>query len=332
MKPRKAASITLVCLMTLALVTQVLAGIVGTTGDVVNVDGGPTPSSVLLGVAESDTQVKFFTEQGGVTLAAPINVDVKSPGTFHFDGDAPYDPGTVAAGTTVDSYFLHFDRTSTSGVGRLTGSISFNCPIVGVIALTDQLNASDAALGRVGTTYPTFLAAKRGLELEEEITLSVDRLTLSFTFEIQSSATSGPGDPTLDQVRVLTSCPPTGACPKTQGYWKTHAEAWPVNSLTLGSQVYTKAELLTILNMPVRGDASLILAKQLIAAKLNVANGADPTPVSTTIAHADALFSSFAGKLPYGVAASTVTGTAMTADGEALDDYNNGTQTTGCSH
>jgi hypothetical protein len=331
MKLRKTAVITFVCLMVLVLVTQSLAGIIGTTGAVVDVTATP-PASVLLGATQSDTEIKLFTERGGVTLVAPVNVDVSVPGTYNFPASAPYSPATLPAGTTVDSFFLHFDRVSTTGFGRLTGSVTVDCPIVGVIALTPQLDASDAALGRVGTLYPTGTEARRGLEFEEEITLSADRKTLIVTLEIQSEALpGGPGDPTLDQIRVITSCPPTGACPKTQGFWKTHAEAWPVSSLTLGSQTYTQAELLTILTTPTRGDASLILAKQLIAAKLNVANGADPTPVSATITHADALFSSFAGKLPYGVAPSSVTGQAMTADGEALDDYNNGTQTSGCN-
>ena len=75
---------------------------------------------------------------------------------------------------------------------------------------------------------------------------------------------------------------PSGVCPLTQGYWKNHPNAWPVNSLMLGSQTYTKAELLNILNTPVGGDASLNLAHQLIAAKLNIAAGSDPTPVSST--------------------------------------------------
>jgi hypothetical protein len=49
----------------------------------------------------------------------------------------------------------------------------------------------------------------------------------------------------------------------------------------LGSQTYTKTELLMILRTPIRTgpkvDASLILADQLIAATLNIANGADGT-------------------------------------------------------
>ena len=92
----------------------------------------------------------------------------------------------------------------------------------------------------------------------------------------------------------------------------------------LGSQTYTKTELLNILNTPSGGDASIILANQLIAAKLNIANGSDPTPVSSTITHADSLLSMFSGKLPYHVKPSSATGQMMVNDGKTLDDYNNG--------
>ena len=99
----------------------------------------------------------------------------------------------------------------------------------------------------------------------------------------------------------------------------------------LGSQTYTKAELLAILNTPIRGDASLILAKQLIAAKLNIAAGSDPTPISSTITHADSLLAMFRGKLPYHVAPSSNIGQKMVSDGNTLDNYNNGRLTPGCS-
>ncbi len=101
--------------------------------------------------------------------------------------------------------------------------------------------------------------------------------------------------------------------------------------LTLGSQIYTKAELLAILNTPSGGDASIILAKQLIAAKLNIAAGSDPTPISGTITHADFLLSLFSGKLPYHVAPSSAIGQQMVNDGTTLDNYNNGRLTQGCA-
>ena len=123
----------------------------------------------------------------------------------------------------------------------------------------------------------------------------------------------------------------SGVCPLTQGYWKNHPNAWPVNSLMLGSQIYTKMELLNILNTPSGGDASIILAKQLIAAKLNIANGSDPTPISSTITHADSLLSMFSGKLPYNVKPSSIIGQMMVNDANTLDNYNNGLLTPGCS-
>jgi hypothetical protein len=330
MKLRKTVAPTFVVLMVVLFVTQSLAGVIGTTGAVVDVTASP-PSSVLLGTYESDSEIRLFTEKGAVSLVTPVAVDISVPGTYRFSADAPYTPAIVPAGTVVNSFFLHFDRVSTTGFTRLSGSATFDCPIIGVIALTPQLDATDAALGRAGTTYPTGTQPKRGLEFEEEVTLTADRRTLSVTLEIQQGSNEL-ADNTLDQIRVITECPQTGNCPKTQGYWKTHPEAWPVSSLTLGGKVYTQAELLKVLKAPTQGDASLILAKQLIAAKLNVADGADASPVSSTIAHADALLSSFAGKVPLAISPSTVTGQAMTSDAELLDDYNNGLQTTGCSH
>jgi hypothetical protein len=132
----------------------------------------------------------------------------------------------------------------------------------------------------------------------------------------------------LDDVSVTASAI---VCPLGQGYWKNHPDAWPVNTLMLGSQTYTKMELLNILNTPVGGDASLILAVQLIAAKLSIANGSDPTPVSGTLTHADSLLSMFSGKLPYHVKPSSATGQMMVSDANTLDNYNNGLLTPGCS-
>jgi hypothetical protein len=99
----------------------------------------------------------------------------------------------------------------------------------------------------------------------------------------------------------------------------------------LDSQTYNMTELLAILNTPGGGDASIILAKQLIAAKLNIANGSDPTPVSSTLTHADSLLSMFSGKLPYHVKPSSATGQMMVNDANTLYNYNNGLLTPGCS-
>ncbi|GIL14153.1 MAG: hypothetical protein BroJett038_28730 [Chloroflexota bacterium] len=118
-------------------------------------------------------------------------------------------------------------------------------------------------------------------------------------------------------------------CPLGQGYWKTQA-AWPVTELTLGGQTYNQAELLILLNTESSDDASLILAHQLIAAKLNVANGADVTAISGIVAQADALLATYAGKLPYAIAPSSAEGQALANWAGVLDVYNQGQLTVGC--
>ena len=122
-------------------------------------------------------------------------------------------------------------------------------------------------------------------------------------------------------VTVSNSTTESTNCTYTIGYWKTHEEAWPVESLMLGSVPYTKAELLAILNTSVGGNGLISLAHQLIGAKLNIANGADPTAAAAAIAAADALIGALvvppigAGYLHPSLTSSLT---------QTLDDYNNG--------
>src|ERR1700686_594114 len=79
------------------------------------------------------------------------------------------------------------------------------------------------------------------------------------------------------------TCPPF-----TQGYWKNHQGAWQDGTgLTLGTNFYTNAQLVAILQTPVHGDASVELAHQLIAAQLNIANGTTSTPIQATLTDAN---------------------------------------------
>ncbi|UCD56950.1 MAG: putative metal-binding motif-containing protein [Candidatus Hydrogenedentota bacterium] len=129
---------------------------------------------------------------------------------------------------------------------------------------------------------------------------------------------------------VITGMVLEFTCPSGHGFWKSHRDAWPVDSLKLGGETYTKNELLAIFKMPVRGDASRTLARQLIAAKLNIADGSDPEPASDTIASADSLLGEFAGKLPYNIRPSAPAGRLMIHDAQVLNTYNNGWLTADC--
>src|SRR5205823_5962735 len=76
-------------------------------------------------------------------------------------------------------------------------------------------------------------------------------------------------------------------CVRGQGYWKNHAE-WPVNELRLGNVTYSRQELQSILENPVRINGLVSVAHQEIAAKLNIASGADGSCIQQTLADLDA--------------------------------------------
>lgn len=68
---------------------------------------------------------------------------------------------------------------------------------------------------------------------------------------------------------------PEPTCVFRKVFWKNHPEAWPVSELVIGGVPMSKAELLDLMHTPAHGDVTIRLAKHLIAAKLNVANGSD---------------------------------------------------------
>jgi hypothetical protein len=113
-----------------------------------------------------------------------------------------------------------------------------------------------------------------------------------------------------------------GECTRTPGYWKTHPEAWPVDSITIGGTTYTKEEALAILWTPERGDKSKTLFRALVAASLNKMSGTDVSCVESEMSAAH-------DWLMMHPACSNVRGNSDAWDvGEplytTLDDYNNG--------
>jgi hypothetical protein len=125
------------------------------------------------------------------------------------------------------------------------------------------------------------------------------------------------------------SCSDDPGCTFTQGYWKTHGpiptgnnvNEWPVNSLTLGTVPYTDLELQAIFDTPAAGNGLISLAHQLIAAKLNVANGADDSSIAATIAAADALIG---GLVVPPVGSGSLSNAATSTLNAALAAYNEG--------
>lgn len=119
-------------------------------------------------------------------------------------------------------------------------------------------------------------------------------------------------------------------CTLTQGFWKNHtglgpqADAWPAlpgGVMALGTVNYTKAQLISIFNTAPKGNGLISLARQLIAANLNILNGADPTDISATITAANALIGAL---IVPPVGSGFLAPSATSALTQALEQYNEG--------
>jgi len=162
--------------------------------------------------------------------------------------------------------------------------------------------------------------------LDNGASTSCDRpLTCGTTYVFRSFAhadkTRKRSDFSANSFGTTGSCGHADTCTLTQGYWKNHAEEWPVTMLTLGTVSYDQEQLLAIFNTSGGSNFLVKLAHQLIAAKLNVAAGADPTDATAAIAAADIMIGDLV-VAPIGSGSlSSATGSALN---DILSDYNEG--------
>ena len=185
-------------------------------------------------------------------------------------------------------------------------------------------------LNTFGGMYTTFKLAPNAsitieigdLVQETGVSGSTGELTYGTQYRFTSFANDANGDAASALSNTVSASTTTSTnCTYTLGFWKTHPGAWPVMSLTLGSVNYTQAQLLSILNQAVQGNGLLSLAHQVIAAKLNIASGADPTDAAAAIASADALIGGLVVPPVGGGSLAPSTTSSLT---QTLDDYNNG--------
>jgi hypothetical protein len=145
------------------------------------------------------------------------------------------------------------------------------------------------------------------------------------TAELHNVATLTEGDThetrTAEAVVHLTAPPCPVGCVLTQGFWKTHPNAWPEGHSPNDPFFSSGKTWLEVLWTAPRGDAYYILAHQYIAAVLNVANGATPpAEVSAVIDAATAWFGSHGP----GVPASSPEGQTLIHWAEVLAAFNEG--------
>jgi hypothetical protein len=143
------------------------------------------------------------------------------------------------------------------------------------------------------------------------------------------------------------SCPSLNKCPRAQNYW-IGRQKWPVTGLVLGNLfpsipypttiTYNNQRALAILNTPGGTDESMVLAHQLIAAKLNLFNGAprivhnaafgSPNGAESIFketVNADFLLGSLTSNpIPQHVDPTSALGQRMASEAAILKSYNTG--------
>ena len=194
---KEAIGVGLCCVLAVTWTTNAGAAIISTTGQVVQI---AAPASVVPGALESNHEIRAFAELQEFALPVDVIANVTAAGLYDQPGDLT--PGVIAAGAAVDSYLLHADKMGLCGNKLLTGSVTFDADILGVIVLGSNLNSSDAVLGAPGTTYPgSMWNLVRGLELRpsrDYLIVEPDLRTVQVHFRVGWA---------VDQIRVITAAP-----------------------------------------------------------------------------------------------------------------------------
>jgi hypothetical protein len=131
------------------------------------------------------------------------------------------------------------------------------------------------------------------------------------------SGNTGTDNP--DTWGVISGCAPPPPLPVPVEIWAINPGSWPVSGMTIGTQTYGTDDLVAALVAPIRGNGALILAQQLIAAKLNAGQGTTITvPIAAAIQTADQLLS----PLGLGTVSTKETKHSFIVVANALESFN----------
>lgn len=185
------------------------ATIISTSGDIASI---AAPSEVGQGLMESNSFGWTFDEQQNFTLSVDLIVD-----SFSSTGSG----GLIAAGTAINSHFLHIDPVGDENEDgtaiSYSGMITFDQVILGLVwtgdvcpekcPLSDNNLASSDYLGAVGTIYRDDIG--RGMEVEEYYAVNGSQDFFSISADGKSLSLDLISALPLrsDQVRIITASP-----------------------------------------------------------------------------------------------------------------------------
>jgi hypothetical protein len=123
------------------------AGIVSVSGGIQEL--AVAPFSVQQGAVENDAHGFAFVERESYVLPVSLQLDISTSGVFNEAVELT--PQAIAAGTRINSYFVHVDTTSTR---ILQGSLILAEPILGIELLENALQSGHPVVGNPATVYP----------------------------------------------------------------------------------------------------------------------------------------------------------------------------------
>ncbi|RYD27617.1 MAG: hypothetical protein EOP87_20915, partial [Verrucomicrobiaceae bacterium] len=180
----------------------VASGIRTTRGEVIPAPPG-TPET-LAGL-ESDKHILVIPERRDFTLTSRIRVDITAPGTYHGNNLLANLPFGDRPAVKMRSYLLRYNPVGSlpkPGFRRFEGSVTFDRPVLAIIAGGKKLHQSDKLLSN--SPLPALNpidAGLRGLERgknrdSDKVTLSQDRRTVTVIFYAGES---------IDEIRAITA-------------------------------------------------------------------------------------------------------------------------------
>ncbi len=218
---------------------------------------GPYPTSLPRGTGRSDTRkiaapsfsfpaqdpdILVWPEKQNVALGDAVSVDIASNGLYEATGQLSPTPPPIAAGTRVDSHFLHNNPAGLNS--ERSGCVSFGSKVLGVIILSHNLNGSEEPnddnfssttttdLGSPFANYPDTQAegsSSRGLELDNnDDYVLVNTREVCVNFNVLNNQ---------DEIRVITEAVEDQYVAQIQVRPYVEHGTWELTSISLSDRV-----------------------------------------------------------------------------------------------
>jgi len=218
--------------------------------------------SVVQGASYNGSQLVVTSTPVFLTFTGGGTAEFISGGSLNITANIN-SGGTISGGTFSISGSVTNTATSVSYSGVLLSGTVADYGIIDTGAASGATDLADFAMNATAGSMLSLVGGSGGVV---NVTVALEASTFAGSFATTWNAARAKGD--AGPPPVVPELPPL-----TIGYWKNHPENWPVTSLTICGNVLNQAELISVLQSQPKGDKTIVMAQQLIAAKLGVAAG-----------------------------------------------------------